>query len=278
LSAPAASLPGGLTVGASSTSAPRTSTASPRPTSSRASGSGRTRSASQAGQMMFQFGLAPAPASPSVPPGRGGGFTDERHLWPVWFELIRQRRPPVVFGEQVASPDGLKWLDSVFADLEGEGYSVGAADLCAAGVGAPHRRQRLFFCAYADRSRGRFGPGTWRVDAGISEPPHGGLALDSDDAFRSRLEGHRRDVYDSRGPGWLDPEQARSASEAGATRGFWRDCDWYGGRDGKFRPIGPGLFPLAHGAPGRVGKLRAYGNAISPQVAATFIRAALGWC
>ena len=43
--------------------------------------------------------------------------------------------------------------------------------------------------------------------------------------------------------------------------------------DGKARPVEPGTFPLAHGVPCRVGKLRAYGNAIVPQVAALFIRA-----
>jgi hypothetical protein len=41
----------------------------------------------------------------------------------------------------------LAWLDLVHADLEAAGYAVGALDLCAAGVGAPHIRQRLFFVA-----------------------------------------------------------------------------------------------------------------------------------
>lgn len=47
--------------------------------------------------------------------------------------------------------------------------------------------------------------------------------------------------------------------------------------DGRVRPIPPepGLFPLAHGVPCRVGRLRAYGNAIVPQVGAAFIRAGL---
>lgn len=39
--------------------------------------------------------------------------------------------------------------------------------------------------------------------------------------------------------------------------------------------IEPGTFPLAHRIAGRVGKLRAYGNAITPQIAETFIRAVI---
>ena len=54
---------------------------------------------------------------------------------------------------------------------------------------------------------------------------------------------------------------------------FWSDCDWLPCRDGKARPVEPGTFPLAHGVSGRVGRLRAYGNAIVPQVAQTFIEA-----
>lgn len=90
------------------------------------------------------------PCQPFSDAGRGHGFSDDRHLWPAWFALIRECRPPVVFGEQVASKAGLAWLDAVFADLEGAGYACAAADLCAASIGAPHIRQRLFFVAYAD--------------------------------------------------------------------------------------------------------------------------------
>ena len=82
------------------------------------------------------------PCQPFSVAGAGGGFGDDRHLWPAWFELIRECRPPVVFGEQVASPDGLKWLDLVSSDLEGSGYAFGASVLRVAGVGAPHGRHR----------------------------------------------------------------------------------------------------------------------------------------
>lgn len=87
------------------------------------------------------------PCQPFSTAGIGAGFTDERHLWPAFFYLTTQRGPNVVFGEQVASKDGLGWLDLVQTDLENAGYAIGAADLCAAGVGAPHIRQRLWFVA-----------------------------------------------------------------------------------------------------------------------------------
>jgi DNA (cytosine-5)-methyltransferase 1 len=60
---------------------------------------------------------------------------------------------------------------------------------------------------------------------------------------------------------------------AGPTNGQWRDADWIFCRDGKWRPVEPGTFPLVDGATSRVGRLRAYGNAIVPQVAAEVIGA-----
>lgn len=74
-------------------------------------------------------------------------WRDERHLWPAFRDLIAELRPPTVFGEQVASADGRVWLSRVRDDLEHLGYAVGAADLCASSVGAPHLRQRLFWAA-----------------------------------------------------------------------------------------------------------------------------------
>lgn len=59
------------------------------------------------------------------------------------------------------------------------------------------------------------------------------------------------------------------------TTGFWAAADWIDCKDGKTRPVEPSTFPLAYGAPARVGRLRAYGNAIVPQVAQAFIEAYL---
>jgi DNA (cytosine-5)-methyltransferase 1 len=93
------------------------------------------------------------PCQPFSDAGKGLAEKDPRHLWPVWRELIREGQPAVCFGEQVASAKGRKWLSGVFADLEAMGYRRAGADLCAAGVAAPHRRQRLFWVAYAHGAR-----------------------------------------------------------------------------------------------------------------------------
>jgi len=301
------------------------------------------------------------PCQPFSAAGKRGGFDDKRHLWPEWFRLIRECRPPIVFGEQVASPDGMRWLDAVFADLEGAGYTCAAADLCAAGVGAPHRRQRLWLVAYADDERlqrlgaawvrgrreaeiraataardpdgsQRHDPDGRREDGGLADTSARGLRIDggspgdrnaayaeshadersahgelvnaaherrerrapTDDAARDRRAPDRGKARvlgdpgrdgDRQHPGELpgDEVQHEIGAEhrdhapvaAGATRGFWHPAEWLPCIDGVSRPVEPGLEPLAHGIPGRVGKLRAYGNAIVPQVAATFIVAAL---
>jgi len=59
------------------------------------------------------------------------------------------------------------------------------------------------------------------------------------------------------------------------TNGFWSDADWLFCRDGKWRPVESGTFPLAYGASARVGRLRGYGNAIVAPAAQAFVEAYL---
>lgn len=105
---------------------------------------------------------------------------DDRHLLPEFLRLIGECRPATVFGEQVASRDGRLWLYALRSTVERVGYALGAADLCAAGIGSPHIRQRLYFVgkrlADADhaRSQGRREP---RVECVTERPPGpGGMA------------------------------------------------------------------------------------------------------
>ncbi len=177
------------------------------------------------------------PCQPFSAAGKGQGKADERHLWPAFYRLIRECRPGVVFGEQVAASIGFDWLDHVCADLEREGYTVGPAVLPACSVGAPHIRSRLWFVA---------------------------VVL----AECARLEGHTGDGNQAAGRTDAD----RPIAETGTSACHWSDADRIACTDGKARPVESGTFPLAHGIPGRVGLLRGYGNAIVPQVAAEFIK------
>ncbi|MEQ0277290.1 DNA cytosine methyltransferase [Klebsiella sp. CN_Kp100] len=234
------------------------------------------------------------PCQPFSKAGKGDGFADERHLWPHFFHLISECRPQHVFGEQVAAGNANTWFDLVQADLEGVGYAFGLVPFTSAGIGAPHIRERAYWVAHA--SSGRYDRRTEaagqeaRAGAGIAIGIGIGGLGNANVARLERLGGN--DCAAGR------KGQTRSATAPGIhmraleVNGFWRDADWLLCRDGKWRPVEPGLEPLVDGAtarmgrvePGvarvassnRAGRLKGYGNAINAQAAAEFIRAYIG--
>lgn len=339
------------------------------------------------------------PCQPFSAAGQRGGVDDERHLWPALFHLIGERRPERFFGEQVASKDGLGWLDLVLTDMENAGYAIWAVDTCSAGSGAPHIRQRLRICAYDLRSTAgglqhasgdgrqqqRAEPGGWgaasgrvidgmasshnderRADLAFGEPEgrtsdgRGGPTLRLDYSLSAGLEGlgdgHRpstgqwerplRPVASPSGVEWVADEHGDGRGEAGErgasagddglvgdgsiggmaeyeslsrraglrdlgatghrgavlghrgavrhqpnrpspTNGFWGDADWLFCRDGSWRPVEPGTFPLVDGAAFRMGSggtfegksrkdmLKGYGNAVDAEATTDFIVACI---
>lgn len=235
------------------------------------------------------------PCQPFSAAGTRKGFDDARHLWPTWAGLIAQRKPGVVFGEQVASADGYAWLDAVQTDLEAMEYACGPIVLPAAGFGAPHGRHRIFFVGDAKLERleglarhGDHGIEPGRNDAGTPRPawPAGavgsleyahGAGQDGEPSGRQQPIRDERDASVStvEHPESEQARLSRLARERRATGGFWGDADWIPCRGGNWRPIEPGSFPLAPGIASRMDKLRAYGNSIVAPVAAEFIGAYL---
>ena len=239
------------------------------------------------------------PCQPFSGAGTGKGMSDERHLWPHWHHLIAECRPSTIFGEQVASKDGLGWIDLVQADMEGEDYAFGAFDMCSAGFGAPHIRQRLWFVADTDDagSQGRLSgrsdtqkigqknnylyrhAGSDSTTVGVGNAQHDGQSTiteprgDDQDASDDAKE--QIVSVQSEGASVTGDDRSCNGGEGGSvagtqaheTNGFWSDADWLLCRDGKWRPVRPQSFPLVDGATARVGRLRAYGNAITAQVA-----------
>lgn len=265
------------------------------------------------------------PCQPFSAAGKGDGFADERHLWPAFFHLISECRPQHVFGEQVAAGNANAWFDLVQADLEGVDYAFGLVPFTSASIGAPHIRERAYWVAnasseYESTARDE----TW-IAARLRSCAIDGMAeagcerLNRVDALLQREESGRvtKSVPEvaghsvTGGVGYADisglERHIRDDSAAGRERasgsvtapglhsrslevnGFWRDADWLFCRDGQWRPVEPGTFPLVDGAaarlgrvePGvarvassnRVGRLKGYGNAINAQAAAEFVKA-----
>ena len=90
------------------------------------------------------------PCQPFSVAGKQAGTDDDRHLWPVMFRIIQELTPRWVIGENVKGltniQDGVVF-ETVCSDLEGAGYEVRAFNIPAAGVGAPHRRERIWIIA-----------------------------------------------------------------------------------------------------------------------------------
>lgn len=220
------------------------------------------------------------PCQPFSAAGKGAGFADERHLWPAWFHLIRECRPGVVLGEQVASSDGLGWFDLVRADLEGADYACGGVDICSAGFTDTDLRQRLYWAGVGQADASRTGlaqrVGNRRVQ------PKTVFALAGQAVVSGSVAGG---MGDSELPEEAGQRQhgGQVVSEQVATRlglpsrlgGLARPVEWVACGDGKYRPIEPGTFPLAANVPARLVRLRGYGNAINAEAAAAFIEAVM---
>jgi DNA (cytosine-5)-methyltransferase 1 len=166
------------------------------------------------------------------------GTEDARHLWPFLATLITYCNPPVVFGEQVEKKAGREWLAGVQTDLAHMGYVAAATSLCAASVGAPHVRQRLYWVAHTAQNRQQTTKAIREGKNPQSRGPHDG-----------RRHGNRTN--------WDICEFASKGSQDATT----------------WRRIKPEITPLAHGIPNRMATLCGLGNAIVPQVAAEFIAA-----
>lgn len=216
------------------------------------------------------------PCQPFSSAGKSGGFDDERHLWPTFFHLISQHNPPTVFGEQVASKAIDAWIDLVQADMEGVDYAFASTPFPSASVGAPHIRDRNFWLADSNHHRQQSGA---RRSGGGESP----TAWDD-----TRRRGEIGSLGNTEKLSlWTHYGKPRSSGEqpgttggygvfgnqsvTGPVNGFWSDADWLLCRDGRWRPVEPGSFPLAYGPTSRVGRLRAYGNAINAEAAKAFI-------
>ena len=223
------------------------------------------------------------PCQPFSAAGERKGTADDRHLWPEMYRVIRALAPRWVVAENVPgilSLDGGMVFESVCADLERAGYSVQTVVVPAAGVGAPHLRQRVFVVAHHEgeqvgiAGQPRLNEGMGLVghadSAGRQQEPRGAYGDESADERRATLQadesqGASADVADAESSGrrgWTGKQRTgwRKRQSQGSEQDERRragDSDWWAAE--------PAVGRVATGVSRRVDRLRCLGNAVMPQ-------------
>ena len=217
------------------------------------------------------------PCQPFSVAGKQAGTDDDRHLWPVMFRIIQEFTPRWVIGENVKGltniQDGVVF-ETVCSDLEGEGYEVRAFNIPAAGVGAPHRRERIWIVAHAKRYN--------KIDEiGGSDETSRGIQKehrqdDSSARLTSRTSSIRQsnnghDVANTESSNWYDNE-AVTRDGGSSTQEVFGDGGSVPG-ESTWWHTEPDVGRVAHGVPGRVYRLKGLGNSIVPKIAEEIGRA-----
>jgi DNA (cytosine-5)-methyltransferase 1 len=213
------------------------------------------------------------PCQPYSSAGKRKGKEDERHLWPQMLRAIREISPRYVVGENVlglTNWDGGIVFDEVHIDLEREGYEVAAVVVPAAAVNAPHGRDRVWFVAkriVADAVCDSNGNDGGKV-VGTPGEVRRRTSVDVFDEFRgvgnvANADGERQKRRDGQSFGQVSAPHAIKRFH-GPTKWetFPTEPPVCSGNDG----VPAGLDGITF-SKWRFESLKAYGNAIVPQVA-----------
>ena len=216
------------------------------------------------------------PCQPYSQAGQRKGKEDERHLWPQMLRAIQEIKPKYIVGENVFGL--LNWnggmvFDEVHSDLESAGYEVQAVVIPAAAVNAPHGRDRVWFVATNTQFK--------------SEGSDRGTNYETQ---RNIWRGNEGDVF-----GTLRSDGNASNSNSTSTQcGNCEATERWKDQGGRIEPLGfnmewekfPTQSPICGGNDGlpteldgitfskwRNESIKAYGNAIVPQVAYEIFKA-----
>lgn len=230
------------------------------------------------------------PCQPYSLAGKRKGKEDERHLWPEMLRVIRECAPRYVVGENVRGLVGWNGgmvFEEVCVDLESQGYAVQPFLLPACGVGAPHRRDRVWFVAYANghgamRTSGRHESASReeRIQERdeVQQPDESNSVRNASDTDHKERNGGSSESQRERQEGkqgWDGVQRTtarlgRESNASGTT--FWAGFPTVppvcGGDDGLPKELDGITFPKW-----RRESIKAYGNAIVPQVALQIFKA-----
>jgi len=215
------------------------------------------------------------PCQPYSTAGKRLGKEDARHLWPEMLRAIREIEPTYIVGENVfglVNWNGGLVFNEVQVDLETQGYEVQPVVLPACAVGAPHRRDRVWFVAYSDE-RSKRSPrtgGSLESNGGENHDEQGGRGQQAQQHFGCR------NVSRVAANAKFERQQEQGKPERSlykASNGTWKASWAY--HDGRWPTQSPvcsrddGISARLDGitfSKWRQESLKGYGNAIVPQV------------
>jgi len=206
------------------------------------------------------------PCQPYSSAGKRLGKEDDRHLWPEMLRTIREVQPRWVVGENVrgiTNWNGGMVFDEVQTDLENEGYDVTSFILPACSVNAPHRRDRIWFVAYSNSNGQQRSNSKYEINAS-----KGGEYAFSN--IKQNVIKHPKNIGQKYA---LENEELeRGRFRKSNQRNFWNSFPSQspicGGDDGLPKKLDNITFPKW-----RIESIKAYGNAIVPQVAYQIFKA-----
>lgn len=222
------------------------------------------------------------PCQPFSQAGVRRGTSDERYLWPEMLRVIRLSKPEWVIAENVRGiltlQEGVVF-EQVCLDLEESGYTVQPFIIPAVAVNAPHRRDRVWFVGHAEHN-GQHGS----EDIKSSEQRSNGNSQGQDELRQSkRTDSLWEDASDTgqqhgrqRGIDQQRQKTTFGASQTENTERYGWEADWMEVA-AEFCSVDDGLpaevgdFTLSK-AGHRKEQLKAYGNAIVPQVALEILK------
>jgi DNA (cytosine-5)-methyltransferase 1 len=214
------------------------------------------------------------PCQPYSTAGKRLGKDDERHLWPEMLRAIREIQPRWVVGENVrglVNWNGGMVFDEVQADLEACGYEVLPFILPACAKDAPHRRDRVWFVAYSNRNDGRSpnresGCTEYETNRERQQCIHSRTWTTSDEGNASNSKDNRR--KNTLEDGELEGRRFRQLYQRSSWNSFPSQSPVCGGNDGIPKELDSITF-----SKWRNESIKAYGNAIVPQVAYEIFKA-----
>ena len=240
------------------------------------------------------------PCQPYSVAGKQKGTDDNRYLWPDMFRVIKEIKPTFVVAENVRGivniQDGMVF-ETVCSDLESEGFEIQPFIIPAAGVGAPHKRERVWIVGYSKHNgslTSKIRRGNKEANAGTQKRQN--QTIESEGTSRSSnneiMENSRRTLrqgseFRKKNEDEDRQENANQFERSGSTSEHYVANTTSKGLEGQFRSklqgtrkrftdgsekqtwwqFEPDVGRVANGVPGRVYRLKGLGNSIVPQIA-----------